>query len=98
MRISGWSSDLCSSDLPINSLSDLNGLKLRAPGGYGKFVAQFGAQPVTMAFGETYTALATGVIAGCASSNLIDYRDGQRSAERCVGKECVRKCCTRWYA
>jgi len=62
---------------PINSLSDLKGLKLRAPGGYGKFVAQFGAQPVTMAFGETYTALATGVIDGCASSNLIDYRDGK---------------------
>ena len=62
---------------PINSLSDLKGLKLRAPGGYGKFVARFGAQPVTMAFSETYTALATGVIDGCASSNLIDYRDGK---------------------
>ena len=62
---------------PLNSLSDLKGMKLRAPGGYGKFVAQFGAQPVTMAFGETYTALATGVIDGCASSNLIDYRDGK---------------------
>ncbi len=62
---------------PLTKLSDLEGLKLRAPGAYGKFVAQFGAQPVTMAFSETYTALATGVIDGCCSSNLIDYRDGK---------------------
>lgn len=62
---------------PINSLADLKGLKLRAPGAYGKFVAQFGVSPVTMAFSETYTALATGVIDGCCSSNLIDYRDGK---------------------
>ena len=62
---------------PVNSLADLKGLKLRAPGGYGKFVAALGAQPVTMAFSETYTALATGVIDGCASSNLVDYRDGK---------------------
>lgn len=62
---------------PVTSLDQLSGMKLRAPGGYGKFVSQFGALPVTMAFGETYTALATGVIDGCASSNLIDYRDGK---------------------
>lgn len=62
---------------PVNSLADLKGLKLRAPGGYGKFVAALGAQPVTMAFSETYTALATGVIDGCCSSNLVDYRDGK---------------------
>jgi TRAP-type C4-dicarboxylate transport system substrate-binding protein len=62
---------------PLNTLADLNGMKIRAPGGYGKFMAQFGAQPVTMAFSETYTALATGVIDGCCSSNLIDYRDGK---------------------
>jgi TRAP-type C4-dicarboxylate transport system substrate-binding protein len=62
---------------PLNTLADLSGMKIRAPGGYGKFMAQFGALPVTMAFSETYTALATGVIDGCCSSNLIDYRDGK---------------------
>ena len=61
---------------PIQSLSDLNGLTLRSPGGYGKFMEQFGAKPVSMAFSEGYTSLATGVIDGAASSNLIDYRDG----------------------
>lgn len=61
---------------PINSLTDLQGLTLRSPGGYGKFMEQFGAKPVSMAFSEGYTSLATGVIDGAASSNLIDYRDG----------------------
>jgi TRAP-type mannitol/chloroaromatic compound transport system substrate-binding protein len=60
---------------PIKSLDDLKGVKLRAPGAYGKFVRKLGAAPVTMAFSEMYTALATGVIDGAASSNLIDYRD-----------------------
>src|SRR5690606_16876775 len=62
---------------PLNSLADLKGMKLRAPGGYGKFVAKLGALPVTMAFGETYAALSTGVIDGCCSSTLVDYRDGR---------------------
>ncbi|MFY9320726.1 TRAP transporter substrate-binding protein DctP [Lentibacter algarum] len=62
---------------PLTSIKDLQGMKLRAPGAYGKFVANLGAQPVTMAFSETYSALATGVIDGCCSSTLVDYRDGR---------------------
>jgi len=62
---------------PLNSISDLAGMKLRAPAPYGKFMANLGAQPVTMAFSEVYSALATGVIDGCCSSNLVDYRDGR---------------------
>jgi TRAP-type C4-dicarboxylate transport system substrate-binding protein len=62
---------------PINSLADLAGMKLRAPGAYGSLMRQLGVAPVTMAFGEVYTSLATGVIDGCASSNLVDYRDGK---------------------
>lgn len=61
---------------PIKSLSDLQGLTLRSPGGYGAFMEKMGAKPVSMAFSEGYTSLATGVIDGAASSNLIDYRDG----------------------
>lgn len=62
---------------PINTLADVSGLKLRAPGAYGSHMRELGVAPVTMAFGEVYTSLATGVIDGCASSNLIDYRDGK---------------------
>ncbi len=62
---------------PINSLADLAGMKLRAPGAYGSHMRELGVAPVTMAFAEVYTSLATGVIDGCASSNLVDYRDGK---------------------
>jgi TRAP-type mannitol/chloroaromatic compound transport system substrate-binding protein len=62
---------------PINSLDDLKGKVLRAPGSYGKFMRSMGVEPVVMAFAEMYPAMATGVIDGAASSNLIDYRDIQ---------------------
>ena len=62
---------------PINSLADLKGLKIRAVGGYGAVMKQFGMSPVTMAFSETYTSLATGVIDATCGSNLIDFRDGK---------------------
>jgi TRAP-type C4-dicarboxylate transport system substrate-binding protein len=62
---------------PINSLADLKGLKIRAVGAYGKTMKQLGMSPVTMAFAETYTSLATGVIDATCGSNLIDFRDGK---------------------
>nr|WP_245635141.1 TRAP transporter substrate-binding protein [Marinobacterium profundum] len=61
---------------PINSIEDFKGLKLRAPGAYGKFVRKLGAAPVSLTWSEIYTALATGVIDGSIGSNLIDHRDG----------------------
>ena len=62
---------------PIETLADLQGMKLRAPGAYGSHMRSLGVAPVTMAFSEVYTSLASGVIDGCASSNLVDYRDGK---------------------
>lgn len=62
---------------PIETLADLSGLKLRAPGSYGSHMRELGVAPVTMSFSEVYTSLATGVVDGCASSNLVDYRDGK---------------------
>ncbi|WP_027856760.1 TRAP transporter substrate-binding protein [Marinobacterium jannaschii] len=61
---------------PINSVEDFKGLKLRAPGAYGKFVRNLGASPVSLTWSEIYTGLATGVIDGSIGSNLIDHRDG----------------------
>ncbi len=61
---------------PINSIEDFKGLKLRAPGAYGKFLRNLGASPVSLAWGEIYTSLATGVIDGSIGSNMIDHRDG----------------------
>ncbi len=60
----------------IKSVEDLKGLKIRAPGAYGKFVRNLGASPVSLTWSEIYTGLATGVIDGSIGSNLIDHRDG----------------------
>lgn len=61
---------------PINSIADFKGLKIRAPGAYGKFLRKLGASPVSLAWSEIYTSLATGVIDGSIGSNMIDHRDG----------------------
>lgn len=60
----------------INSVADFKGMKIRAPGAYGKFLRNLGASPVSLAWSEIYTSLATGVIDGSIGSNLIDHRDG----------------------
>lgn len=60
---------------PITSLADIESKVLRAPAAYGKFMRNLGAKPVVMAFSEMYPSIATGVIDGAASSNLIDYAD-----------------------
>ncbi|MBM96933.1 MAG: C4-dicarboxylate ABC transporter substrate-binding protein [Oceanospirillaceae bacterium] len=61
---------------PINSVADFKGMKIRAPGAYGKFLRNLGASPVSLAWSEIYTSLATGVIDGSIGSNMIDHRDG----------------------
>jgi len=60
----------------IKSVEDFKGLKIRAPGAYGKFLRNLGAAPVSLAWSEIYTSLATGVIDGSIGSNMIDHRDG----------------------
>ncbi len=60
----------------INSIEDFKGLKIRAPGAYGKFLRNLGASPVSLSWSEIYTSLATGVIDGSIGSNMIDHRDG----------------------
>lgn len=61
---------------PITSVEDFKGMKIRAPGAYGKFLRNLGAAPVSLAWSEIYTSLATGVIDGSIGSNMIDHRDG----------------------
>jgi TRAP-type C4-dicarboxylate transport system substrate-binding protein len=61
----------------IKSLEDFNNAKLRALGAYGKMMRQFGASPVSLAFGEVYTSLATGVVDGNVGSQITDFRDAK---------------------
>ncbi|WP_299667573.1 TRAP transporter substrate-binding protein [uncultured Psychromonas sp.] len=64
---------------PINSIDDFKGLKIRAPGAYGKFLRKLGASPASLSWSEIYTSLATGVIDGSIGSNIIDHRDGNHA-------------------
>ncbi|MCW8839308.1 MAG: substrate-binding domain-containing protein [Thiovulaceae bacterium] len=47
---------------PINSLKDMNGLKMRIPGLGGEVLAKMGVNPILLPAGEIYTSLERGVI------------------------------------
>lgn len=50
---------------PVKNLADLNGLKLRTPGGMQtRYIKSLGAEPVFMPLGDVYTALNTGALDG----------------------------------
>src|SRR3546814_19360548 len=101
MRISDWSSDVCSSDLDAHELLDyapeMAWLKPRVSG----------RSPWTVALSIATTG-PRAANAGAAGtdvqpptrlrlqSNLVGTRLTLRSAERRVGKECVSHCRTRW--
>lgn len=56
MQMGGWF------NRPIESLKDIEGLRMRIPGLGGKVLERAGGNPVLMAGGEIYTALERGVI------------------------------------
>jgi len=63
---------------PISSLADLKGLKVRINGpSAGDLVKALGGQPVSLAFGEVYTALERGTvdcgITGSGSGNSVKW-------------------------
>src|SRR3546814_19587750 len=89
MRISDWSSDVCSSDLQDawqlrDGHQDVRCASVRRPLRPGRLQAQ---QPVVVAVGEA-VAEAVGTAADVAAA--------LRSAERRVGKACVSTCRSRW--
>jgi len=49
---------------PVKGLDDLKGLKMRTAAKYDKMMLKLGMVPVTVQFGETYTALQRGVVDG----------------------------------
>lgn len=63
---------------PVSSLADLKGLKVRTGGpALGDLMKALGAQPVSLAFGEVYTALERGTvdcaITGSGSGNGVKW-------------------------
>lgn len=49
---------------PVGKLEDLKGIKMRTAAKYDKMMLKLGMIPVTVQFGETYTALQRGVVDG----------------------------------
>src|SRR3546814_14283032 len=93
MRISDWSSDVCSSDLPGQ---DLRALDVQAGGpGEMDLVAGLDADHADVLAGRL------GAVARAAGDRQLHLgrRPGaphERSEERRVGKECVSTCRSRW--
>src|SRR3546814_4708355 len=101
IRISDWSSDLCSSELPFfKSLHDLvhrrvvrrdHALAMNASLSIDRI-------PLFREFGK-YSAriLASQKRSSLAAGDAVDkHVDFSRSEERRVGKECVSTCRSRW--
>jgi TRAP-type transport system periplasmic protein len=55
---------------PVKTLADLKGLKMRTSALYDRFMKKLGMVPVTVKFGDTYTALERGLVDGFGWSTL----------------------------
>src|SRR3546814_3342880 len=96
MRISDWSSDVCSSDLPTPGGLELVGRRERLSVSHG---ADPTAGPRRVPGGEDGEAPPRGHPSVPGGSLLPAARSGPggpRSEERRVGKECVSTCRSRW--
>src|SRR3546814_13822049 len=81
MRISDWSSDVCSSDLSSESSSGRTGLS-------SAFSSDF--SPRGTSSSKAYP------VSPRRWPSRLSRRSSARSEERRVGKECVRTCRSRW--
>src|SRR3546814_13871385 len=88
MRISDWSSDVCSSDLETPWQCRSAPL-CRHHDGCGRSAAQHGLANTSLLYGNYCTAHP-------AWPGGRDWASGLRSEERRVGKECVSTCRSRW--
>src|SRR3546814_13103778 len=109
MRISDWSSDVCSSDLPnLYNCTFAGACGVVVPAAGNHFI--YAAQPTaTITIGDAmreygldnlaFTFIVGGMILGDIAGNAITGEPGTvatRSEERRVGKECVSTCRSRW--
>src|SRR3546814_11686392 len=95
MRISDWSSDVCSSDLLRLARSGLATARALVAGGAQVRLGDDNAasRVAAEAAGFQTLPLNDAALAGCAGLVLAP---GVRSEERRVGKECVSTCRSRW--
>src|SRR3546814_15132161 len=104
MRISDWSSDVCSSDL-LNLAS--NGTLSGTPTASGTFnvtvtATDANSQTAEHAYTLTIAVATLSVTPAAVPAGTVgvaysqDFSTGGRSEERRVGKECVSTCRSRW--
>src|SRR3546814_11520217 len=95
MRISDWSSDVCSSDLRKTSV-DRTADKGRGPMSAAVIAVQAAAVAAMRAHAPLANAV-SGVFDGPPPGVCFPYVTvGERSEERRVGKGCVSTCRSRW--
>lgn len=70
---------ILASKKPVRSLSDMNGLKVRATGLSARIVENLGGTPVAMPQGDTYEALRKGVVEAtlCPIETLKGWKQGE---------------------
>jgi TRAP-type C4-dicarboxylate transport system substrate-binding protein len=69
---------------PVKGIDELKGLKMRTAAKYDKMMLKLGMVPVTVQFGETYTALQRGVVDGFGWSTLGPKEWGWLEFTKCV--------------
>src|SRR3546814_13243168 len=91
MRISDWSSDVCSSDLTGLSLASCSNCCVAA------ISASCPCEPRSCKRKSKPDALPKEEMGGGMTENTMEYgKPNSRSDERRVGKECVSTCRSRW--
>src|SRR3546814_16061780 len=98
MRISDWSSDVCSSDLAgLDQVGVFFGLGVEAPAGVLRLEQLAGHHGAVDAgvFGDLANRSLQGAADDLHAMLLVGIVD-LRSEERRVGKECVSTCRSRW--
>src|SRR3546814_16425484 len=93
MRISDWSSDVCSSDLVAGRVQELPVLDPDLLRGDVLLEGELAAEPVGRAPEEERE---NGRLLKVALGRDAIRRGLRRSEERRVGKECVSRCRSRW--
>src|SRR3546814_14882449 len=94
MRISDWSSDVCSSDLPARvsmSMPQLPAIRRATPAD-AETVSALATRTFVETFGHLYPA--EDLQAFLANAYAVEKQ--RRSEERRVGKACVSTCRSRW--
>src|SRR3546814_15661129 len=94
MRISDWSSDVCSSDLIETYWEDMSPPAKRLRGRRNQM--QWLLDQLTEALDEQSLMQMPAIKPALHAAMLEDWNALDRSEERRVGKECVSKCRSRW--